>query len=54
MNSYSFNQISDKYPVLGIVTAICMLGIAVMLQYTQRLLNIDHYLVGFNCFKSSF
>jgi hypothetical protein len=52
MNSYSFNLISDKYPIIGIITAACMLCIAIMLQYTQRLANIDHYLIAFNSLKS--
>lgn len=52
MNSYSFNQVDNKYPALGIVTAVCYLAVAVMLQYTQKLVRIDRWLITFDNLKS--
>lgn len=53
MNSYSFNQIGDKYPALGIVTAVCYLAVTVMLQYTQKLARVDRWLITFNSLKGT-
>ena len=53
MNSYSFNQVSDKYSALGIVAAACLLAVAVLLQYTQKIIRIDRWLITFDTLKGT-